>query len=157
MGIDLGTTNSCVAVIENGKPRVIDNVDTGYNTTPSMVAFTKDKATGQQTMLVGDPAKRQCVLNPRGTVYGVKRLIGTDRPPYLPSNGRGVLNRFLPTGRRFDSEEVAKIKKHVPYEIVKAANNTGDAWVSVGTAASIRFRWPLRATTHLSLSRLLSL
>jgi molecular chaperone DnaK len=110
MGIDLGTTNSCVAVIENGKPRVIDNVDTGYNTTPSMVAFTKDKATGQQTMLVGDPAKRQCVLNPRGTVYGVKRLIG----------------------RRFDSEEVAKIKKHVPYEIVKAANNTGDAWVSVG-------------------------
>jgi len=47
---------------------------------------------------------------------------------------------------------VAKIKKHVPYEIVKAANNTGDAWVSVGTAASIRFRWPLRATTHLSLS-----
>jgi molecular chaperone DnaK (HSP70) len=80
MGIDLGTTNSCVAVIENGKPRVIDNVDTGYNTTPSMVAFTKDKATGQQTMLVGDPAKRQCVLNPRGTVYGVKRLIGTDRP-----------------------------------------------------------------------------
>jgi len=98
MGIDLGTTNSCVAVIENGKPRVIDNVDTGYNTTPSMVAFTKDKATGQQTMLVGDPAKRQCVLNPRGTVYGVKRLIGTDWPlPYpLPSNGRGVLNRFPP-------------------------------------------------------------
>jgi molecular chaperone DnaK len=80
MGVDLGTTNSCVAVIENGKPRVIDNVDTGYNTTPSMVAFTKDKATGQQTMLVGDPAKRQCVLNPRGTVYGVKRLIGIVEP-----------------------------------------------------------------------------
>jgi molecular chaperone DnaK (HSP70) len=59
---------------------VIDNVDTGYNTTPSMVAFTKDKATGQQTMLVGDPAKRQCVLNPRGTVYGVKRLIGIVEP-----------------------------------------------------------------------------
>jgi len=78
MGIDLGTTNSCVAVIENGKPRVVENLDTGHNTTPSVVAFTTDKATGQQTMLVGDPARRQVVLNPRGTIYGAKRLIGTD-------------------------------------------------------------------------------
>lgn len=78
MGIDLGTTNSCVAIIENGKPRVIDNLETGHNTTPSVVAFAKDKATGQQTMLVGDPARRQAVLNPRGTIYGAKRLIGND-------------------------------------------------------------------------------
>jgi len=110
MGIDLGTTNSCVSIIENGKPRVIENIDTGNNTTPSVVAFTTDKATGQQAMLVGDPARRQAVLNPRGTIYGAKRLIG----------------------RRFDSEEVSKIKKHVPYDIVKATNGTGDAWVAAG-------------------------
>jgi len=107
MGIDLGTTNSCVAIIEDGKPRVLENIDSGKTTTPSVVAFTKDRSTGAQTMLVGDAARRQSVLNPRNTIYGTKRLIG----------------------RRFESPEVQKIKAHVPYEIVKATNGTGDAWV----------------------------
>ncbi|KAL6052744.1 Chaperone protein DnaK [Balamuthia mandrillaris] len=102
MGIDLGTTNSCVAIIENGKPKVLENPDTGSHTTPSVVSF--DSAGG---LLVGEAARRQSVLNPKNTVYGTKRLIG----------------------RRFDSEEVKEIKKHVPYDIVAASNNSGDAWV----------------------------
>jgi molecular chaperone DnaK len=101
IGIDLGTTNSCVAVMEGGKPRVLENAE-GANTTPSIVAFTDD---GER--LVGLPAKRQAVTNPTGTLFAIKRLIG----------------------RRFDEPMVEKDKKLVPYEIVKGPN--GDAWVEV--------------------------
>jgi molecular chaperone DnaK len=99
IGIDLGTTNSCVAVIEGKTPKVIENAE-GARTTPSIVAFTADGET-----LVGQPAKRQAVTNPENTFYAIKRLIG----------------------RRFDDPMVAKDKKLVPYSIVKADN--GDAWV----------------------------
>ena len=99
IGIDLGTTNSCVAVMEGGKPRVIENSE-GDRTTPSVVAFTKD---GE--VLVGQPAKRQAVTNPHNTMFAVKRLIG----------------------RRFEDEVVQRDIKMVPYKIVKADN--GDAWV----------------------------
>jgi len=99
IGIDLGTTNSCVAVMEGGSPRVIENSE-GDRTTPSIVAF----ADGDE-VLVGQPAKRQAVTNPTNTLYAVKRLIG----------------------RRFDEEAVQKDIKLVPYSIVKADN--GDAWV----------------------------
>jgi molecular chaperone DnaK len=99
IGIDLGTTNSCVAVIEGKTPKVIENAE-GARTTPSIVAFTGD---GEQ--LVGQPAKRQAVTNPENTFYAIKRLIG----------------------RRMDDPMVAKDKKLVPYNIVKADN--GDAWV----------------------------
>ncbi len=99
IGIDLGTTNSCVAVMEGGTPRVIENSE-GDRTTPSIVAF----ADGDE-VLVGQPAKRQAVTNPTNTLYAVKRLIG----------------------RRFDEKEVQKDIKLVPYKIVKADN--GDAWV----------------------------
>lgn len=99
IGIDLGTTNSCVAVMEGKNARVIENEE-GVRTTPSMVAFTEDGET-----LVGMPAKRQAVTNPENTVFAVKRLIG----------------------RRFDDPVVAKDKDMVPYRIVKADN--GDAWV----------------------------
>ncbi|MFP5344886.1 MAG: molecular chaperone DnaK, partial [Gammaproteobacteria bacterium] len=99
IGIDLGTTNSCVAVMEGGKPRVIENSE-GDRTTPSIVAFTND---GE--VLVGQPAKRQAVTNPRNTLYAVKRLIG----------------------RRFTDAVVQKDIKLVPYGIVPADN--GDAWV----------------------------
>ena len=99
IGIDLGTTNSCVAVMEGGKPRVIDNSE-GARTTPSIVAYTKDG-----DMLVGAAAKRQAVTNPFDTFYGVKRLIG----------------------RKFTDEMVQKDIKMVPFKIVKADN--GDAWV----------------------------
>ncbi|MEX1081297.1 MAG: molecular chaperone DnaK [Halofilum sp. (in: g-proteobacteria)] len=99
IGIDLGTTNSCVAVMEGDKPRVIENSE-GDRTTPSVVAFAED---GE--VLVGAPAKRQAVTNPHNTLYGVKRLIG----------------------RAFDEDEVQKDIKYVPYKIVKADN--GDAWV----------------------------
>ncbi|CAG9461139.1 unnamed protein product [Pedinophyceae sp. YPF-701] len=102
IGIDLGTTNSCVAVMEGKNPRVIENAE-GSRTTPSVVAFT-DK--GER--LVGLPAKRQAVTNPQNTLYGIKRLIG----------------------RRFDDPTVAKEQKMVPFEIVKASN--GDAWVKAG-------------------------
>jgi molecular chaperone DnaK len=102
IGIDLGTTNSCVAVMEGGKPRVIENNE-GARTTPSVVAYTDD---GQ--VLVGQPAKRQAVTNPKNTLYAIKRLIG----------------------RRFDEEIVQRDIKMVPYQIVKAEN--GDAWVQVG-------------------------
>ncbi len=101
IGIDLGTTNSCVAVMEGGKPRVIENSE-GDRTTPSIVAFTKD---GE--VLVGQSAKRQAVTNPHNTLYAVKRLIG----------------------RRFEDSVVKKDADIVPYKIVKADN--GDAWVQV--------------------------
>jgi len=101
IGIDLGTTNSCVAVMENGKPKVIENAE-GARTTPSVVAYTED---GE--ILVGAPAKRQAVTNPKNTLYAVKRLIG----------------------RRFEEKEVQKDIGLMPYKIVKAEN--GDAWVEV--------------------------
>ena len=99
IGIDLGTTNSCVAVMEGGKPKVIENSE-GARTTASMVAFTKD---GER--LIGQPAKRQAVTNPDNTIFAVKRLIG----------------------RRFDDPMTKKDMELVPYDIVKADN--GDAWV----------------------------
>lgn len=101
IGIDLGTTNSCVAIMEGGKPRVIENSE-GHRTTPSIVAYTAD---GE--VLVGHAAKRQAVTNPDNTLYAIKRLIG----------------------RRFDDAIVQKDIKMVPYKIVKADN--GDAWVRV--------------------------
>jgi molecular chaperone DnaK len=101
IGIDLGTTNSCVAIMEGGKPRVIENSE-GDRTTPSIVAFTKD-----DEVLVGQSAKRQAVTNPQNTLFAVKRLIG----------------------RKFDDEVVQKDIKMVPYKVVKADN--GDAWVDV--------------------------
>ncbi|MGE3066755.1 MAG: molecular chaperone DnaK [Hyphomicrobiaceae bacterium] len=99
IGIDLGTTNSCVAVMDGAKPKVLENSE-GANTTPSIVAFTED---GER--LVGLPAKRQGVTNPTNTFFAIKRLIG----------------------RRFDDPEVEKDKKLVPFKIVKGPN--GDAWV----------------------------
>ena len=99
IGIDLGTTNSCVAVMEGGTPKVIVNAE-GLNTTPSIVAFATD---GER--LVGLPAKRQAVTNPTNTFFAIKRLIG----------------------RRFDDKDVEKDKKLVPFKIVKGS--TGDAWV----------------------------
>src|SRR5512147_2167965 len=99
IGIDLGTTNSCVAVMEGSTPKVIENAE-GSRTTPSIVAFTDD---GER--LVGQPAKRQAVTNPEKTIFAVKRLIG----------------------RRYDDPMVEKDKKLVPYKISKASN--GDAWV----------------------------
>ena len=102
IGIDLGTTNSCVAVMEGGKTRVIENAE-GDRTTPSIVAFTKD-----DEVLVGQAAKRQAVTNPANTLYAVKRLIG----------------------RKFDEDVVQKDVGMVPYKIVKADN--GDAWVEAG-------------------------
>ena len=101
IGIDLGTTNSCVAVLEGDKPKVIENSE-GARTTPSVVAYTDE---GE--ILVGQSAKRQAVTNPHNTVYAVKRLIG----------------------RRFEDDVVQKDIKMVPYKIVKADN--GDAWVEV--------------------------
>ncbi len=102
IGIDLGTTNSCVAIMEGGKTRVIENAE-GDRTTPSIVAFTKDG-----DVLVGQAAKRQAVTNPANTLYAVKRLIG----------------------RKFDEDVVQKDVGMVPYKIVKADN--GDAWVEGG-------------------------
>jgi molecular chaperone DnaK len=99
IGIDLGTTNSCVAVMEGSKPKVLENAE-GSNTTPSIVAFTDD---GER--LVGLPAKRQGVTNPLNTFFAIKRLIG----------------------RRYDDPMVEKDKKLVPYKIIKGPN--GDAWV----------------------------
>ncbi|HIF54648.1 MAG TPA: molecular chaperone DnaK, partial [Methylococcaceae bacterium] len=99
IGIDLGTTNSCVAVLENGAGRVIENSE-GARTTPSIVAFT-----GNDEVLVGQSAKRQAVTNPENTLFAIKRLIG----------------------RRFKDDVVQKDIKMVPYNIVEADN--GDAWV----------------------------
>ncbi|PYC28212.1 molecular chaperone DnaK [Aquipseudomonas alcaligenes] len=102
IGIDLGTTNSCVAILENGNVKVIENAE-GARTTPSIIAYTNDGET-----LVGQSAKRQAVTNPHNTLFAVKRLIG----------------------RRFEEDVVQKDIKLVPYKIVKA--NNGDAWVQAG-------------------------
>ncbi|MFZ2312673.1 MAG: Hsp70 family protein, partial [Methylobacter sp.] len=101
IGIDLGTTNSCVAVLENGVAKVIENSE-GARTTPSIIAFTSD-----DEVLVGQSAKRQAVTNPKNTLFAIKRLIG----------------------RRFKDDVVQKDIKMVPYKIVEAEN--GDAWVEV--------------------------
>jgi molecular chaperone DnaK len=101
IGIDLGTTNSCVAILEGGKPRVIENAE-GARTTPSIVAFTSD---GE--ILVGQAAKRQAITNPKNTLFAIKRLIG----------------------RRYKDDVVQKDIKMVPYKIIEADN--GDAWVEV--------------------------
>ena len=101
IGIDLGTTNSCVAIMEGGQPKVIENSE-GSRTTPSVIAYQED---GE--ILVGAPAKRQAVTNPKNTLYAVKRLIG----------------------RRFEEQEVQKDIHLMPYQIIKADN--GDAWVQV--------------------------
>lgn len=101
MGIDLGTTNSCVAIMEGQEPRVIVNAE-GHRTTPSVVAFTED---GQK--LVGEAAKRQAIANSRNTVYGTKRLIG----------------------RRFKDAEVQAERQHLPFELCEHTN--GDCWVKV--------------------------
>ena len=100
IGIDLGTTNSCVAVMDGDKARVIENAE-GARTTPSIIAYTDNET------LVGQPAKRQAITNPKNTLFAIKRLIG----------------------RRFDSEEVQRDIKIMPFEIVRADN--GDAWVNV--------------------------
>ncbi|HWZ48465.1 MAG TPA: molecular chaperone DnaK [Herbaspirillum sp.] len=102
IGIDLGTTNSCVSVMEGGQPKVIENSE-GARTTPSVIAYQED---GE--ILVGAPAKRQAVTNPKKTIYAAKRLIG----------------------RKFDEKEVQKDISLMPYEIVRADN--GDAWISAG-------------------------
>ncbi len=93
IGIDLGTTNSCVAIMDGAQPRVIENAE-GARTTPSIVGYTDDER------LVGQPAKRQAVTNPTNTVFGVKRLIG----------------------RRFDDEDLAKDKKNLPFELISGGN-----------------------------------
>ncbi len=103
IGIDLGTTNSCVALMEGGDSKVVENAE-GTRTTPSMVAFTEGD---DGEMLVGQPAKRQGVTNPDGTLFAIKRLIG----------------------RNFDGKAVTEMRKTVPFEISKADN--GDAWVTV--------------------------
>merc|ERR1719382_1988884 len=102
IGIDLGTTNSCVAVMDGSTPKVLENSE-GMRTTPSIVAMTGD---GQR--LVGVPAKRQAVTNPENTVFATKRLIG----------------------RRFDDEATQKDMKNLPHKVVKGKN--GDAWVEMG-------------------------
>ena len=102
IGIDLGTTNSCVAIMEGSEAKVIENIE-GKRTTPSIVGFVKDS----DERIVGDPAKRQAVTNPENTVFGIKRLIG----------------------RRFDDPLTKQDQELVPYKIVKSSN--GDAWVEV--------------------------
>ena len=102
IGIDLGTTNSCVAVMEGGSAKIIENSE-GGRTTPSIVAFSKE---GE--VLVGQSAKRQAVTNPSDTLFAIKRLIG----------------------RRYDEEAVKRDLKMVPYKIVKSKNN--DAWIEAG-------------------------
>ena len=100
IGIDLGTTNSCVAVMEGSNAKVIENSE-GARTTPSVVAFSENNET-----LVGQSAKRQAVTNPENTLFAIKRLIG----------------------RSFDDEKINKDKELVPYKIVKS--DKGDAWVN---------------------------
>jgi len=99
IGIDLGTTNSCVAVMEGNNAKVIENAE-GQRTTPSTVAFAENSQ-----RLVGIPAKRQAVTNPENTIFASKRLIG----------------------RRYEDDQTQKDMKHLPYKVVKAGN--GDAWV----------------------------
>ncbi|URJ30665.1 molecular chaperone DnaK [Candidatus Blochmannia vicinus (nom. nud.)] len=101
IGIDLGTTNSCVAIIEGNKPRVLENSE-GDRTTPSIIAYTQDNE-----ILVGQPAKRQSVTNPKNTLFAIKRLIG----------------------RRFQDKEVQRDVNIMPYKIISASN--GDAWLDV--------------------------
>ena len=101
IGIDLGTTNSCVAVMDGKEPRVIENAE-GARTTPSIIGFTKD-----DERLVGQPAKRQAVTNPENTVYAIKRLIG----------------------RRFKDKDVQEMADKAPFKIVEGDN--GDAWVEI--------------------------
>ncbi|MFI4846948.1 MAG: molecular chaperone DnaK [Candidatus Makana argininalis] len=101
IGIDLGTTNSCVSIIENGKPKVIENIE-GDRTTPSIVAYTKNNE-----ILVGQPAKRQSITNPENTLFAIKRLIG----------------------RRFKDKEVQRDVNIMPYKIIQADN--GDAWIQI--------------------------
>ena len=101
IGIDLGTTNSCLAVVEGGTPKIIENAE-GARTTPSVVAYTDDDG-----ILVGQPAKRQSVTNPERTLYGIKRLLG----------------------RKFEDKTVPEEAKRSPFKIVKAKN--GDAWIKV--------------------------
>jgi molecular chaperone DnaK len=101
IGIDLGTTNSCVAIMEGKTPKVLENSE-GSRTTPSMIAFTKD-----DEILVGQPAKRQAVTNPDATVYAIKRLIG----------------------RRFDDQEAKEMYEKAPFNIIEGEN--GDAWVEI--------------------------
>ena len=112
IGIDLGTTNSCVSILEGGKPRVIENAE-GGRTTPSIVAYADDNE-----VLVGQSAKRQAVTNPTNTLFAVKRLIG----------------------RRFEDDVVQKDIKMVPYSIVKADN--GDAWVEAKGESMAPPHWP---------------
>ena len=101
IGIDLGTTNSCVAIMDGTTPRVLENAE-GDRTTPSIIAYTQDGET-----LVGQPAKRQAVTNPQNTLFAIKRLIG----------------------RRFQDEEVQRDVSIMPYKIIGADN--GDAWLDV--------------------------
>ena len=101
IGIDLGTTNSCVAILDGDTARVIENAE-GDRTTPSIIAYTDD---GE--ILVGQPAKRQSITNPKNTLFAIKRLIG----------------------RRYEDEEVQRDIKIMPFDIVRADN--GDAWVDV--------------------------
>ncbi|QJC33638.1 molecular chaperone DnaK [Enterobacteriaceae endosymbiont of Donacia provostii] len=101
IGIDLGTTNSCVAIIDGNKPRVLENSE-GDRTTPSVIAYAQD---GE--ILVGQPAKRQAITNPKNTLFAIKRLIG----------------------RRFNDEEVQRDIKIMPYKIVESSN--GDAWIDI--------------------------
>lgn len=101
IGIDLGTTNSCVAIMDGAKARVLENAE-GDRTTPSIIAYTQD---GE--ILVGQPAKRQAVTNPQNTLFAIKRLIG----------------------RRFQDEEAQRDKGIMPYKIIEADN--GDAWLEV--------------------------
>lgn len=101
IGIDLGTTNSCVAIMDGTQARVLENAE-GDRTTPSIIAYTQDGET-----LVGQPAKRQAVTNPQNTLFAIKRLIG----------------------RRFQDEEVQRDEAIMPYKIIAADN--GDAWLDV--------------------------
>lgn len=109
IGIDLGTTNSCVAIMDGTTARVLENAE-GDRTTPSIIAYTQDGET-----LVGQPAKRQAVTNPQNTLFAIKRLIG----------------------RRFQDEEVQRDVSIMPYKIIAADN--GDAWLDVkGTKLHLR-------------------
>jgi molecular chaperone DnaK len=110
IGIDLGTTNSCVAVVDVATPQVIPNRE-GSRTTPSVVGFTEDSE-----RLIGQIAKRQAITNPFNTVFAIKRLIG----------------------RKFDSEEVSHAKKVLPYNVVAAGN--GDVKVKIGSGSTRRKR-----------------
>ncbi|MDE5284659.1 MAG: Hsp70 family protein, partial [Candidatus Blochmannia sp. A2] len=103
IGIDLGTTNSCVAIMDGNKPRVLENAE-GDRTTPSIIAYTQNKE-----ILVGQPAKRQAITNPKNTLFAIKRLIG----------------------RKFTDDEVQRDIKIMPYKIVNSDN--GDAWIDVKT------------------------